>query len=153
MTVRVFEAEPTLIEIDISGNTDIDHPLQWTVENSPADVLFCLTHQVDQIVGSKVSILPKEDVYDQIAFTGTLAADQAQASEVGRFFVHEISGSGLTTAGQRQARTTYRYTPNDEPHPQVDLAFGFLIVNPPPVRLSTKSTCAPFKYRMLIGST
>src|SRR5205814_6887328 len=42
---------------------------------------------------------------------------------------------------------------NDEPHPHVDVAFGFLIVNPPPVTVSTKSTSAPFKYRMLIGST
>ena len=35
------------------------------------------------------------------------------------------------------------HTENDEPHPQVDFAFGFLIVKPPPVTLSTKSTSAP----------
>src|SRR5437660_9034460 len=40
-----------------------------------------------------------------------------------------------------------------EPQPQVDVAFGFLIVKPPPVIVSTKSTSAPFRYRMLIGST
>ena len=40
---------------------------------------------------------------------------------------------------------------NELPHPQVDVAFGFLIVNPPPVTVSTKSTSAPFRYRMLIG--
>src|SRR4029450_11521627 len=44
-------------------------------------------------------------------------------------------------------------TENDEPQPQVEVAFGFLIVNPPPVTVSTKSTSAPFRYRMLIGST
>src|SRR6266550_9055461 len=44
-------------------------------------------------------------------------------------------------------------TENDDPQPQVDVAFGFLIVKPPPVMVSTKSTSAPFKYRMLIGST
>ena len=38
-----------------------------------------------------------------------------------------------------------RYTENDEPHPQVDFAFGFLIVNPPPVTLSTKSTSAALR--------
>src|SRR6185436_19095169 len=45
------------------------------------------------------------------------------------------------------------YTLNEEPQPQVDLAFGFLIVKPPPVMLSTKSTSAPARYRALIGST
>src|SRR5712691_12965055 len=40
----------------------------------------------------------------------------------------------------------------EDPQPQVDLAFGFLIVNPPPVIVSTKSTSAPLRYRMLIGS-
>ena len=34
---------------------------------------------------------------------------------------------------------------NDEPQPQVDLAFGFLMVKPPPVTLSTKSTSAPVR--------
>src|SRR4051794_13133908 len=41
----------------------------------------------------------------------------------------------------------------DDPQPQVDVAFGFLIVNPPPVIVSTKSTSAFFRYWMLIGST
>ena len=31
-------------------------------------------------------------------------------------------------------------TENDDPQPQVDLAFGFLMVKPPPVTVSTKST-------------
>jgi len=41
----------------------------------------------------------------------------------------------------------------DDPQPHVDLAFGFLMVNPPPVMVSTKSTSAFFRYWMLIGST
>jgi hypothetical protein len=41
----------------------------------------------------------------------------------------------------------------DDPQPHVDLAFGFLMVNPPPVMVSTKSTSAPFRYWMLVGST
>src|SRR6185503_15694036 len=44
-------------------------------------------------------------------------------------------------------------TENEEPQPQVDVACGFLIVKPPPVIVSTKSTSAPVRYRMLIGST
>ena len=35
----------------------------------------------------------------------------------------------------------------------MDVALGFLIVNPPPVTVSTKSTSAPFKYWTLMGST
>src|SRR6185312_13941965 len=42
---------------------------------------------------------------------------------------------------------------NDDPQPQVDFALGFLMVKPPPVIVSTKSTSAPFRYRTLIGST
>ena len=37
------------------------------------------------------------------------------------------------------------YALNDWPQPQVDVAFGFLIVKPPPVIVSTKSTSAPFR--------
>src|SRR5467141_1046684 len=43
-------------------------------------------------------------------------------------------------------------TLNDCPQPHVDVAFGFLIVKPPPVIVSTKSTSAPLRYWMLIGS-
>ena len=32
---------------------------------------------------------------------------------------------------------------NDWPQPQVEVAFGFLMVKPPPVTVSTKSTSAP----------
>jgi hypothetical protein len=39
----------------------------------------------------------------------------------------------------------------DDPQPQVDLAFGFLNVNPPPVIVSTKPTSAFFRYWILIG--
>src|SRR4051812_274242 len=42
---------------------------------------------------------------------------------------------------------------NDWPHRHVDTAFGFLIVKPPPVTVSRKSTCAPPRYRTLMGST
>ena len=41
----------------------------------------------------------------------------------------------------------------DDPQPHVDLAFGFLMVKPPPVMVSMKSTSAFFRYWMLIGST
>src|SRR5688572_2904075 len=55
----------------------------------------------------------------------------------------------MPTAYENRARQALK----DEPQPQVDLAFGFLMVNPPPMLLSTKSTSAPLRYRRLIGST
>ena len=41
--------------------------------------------------------------------------------------------------------TDENYALNDDPQPQVELAFGFLMVKPPPVMVSTKSTSAPFR--------
>ena len=60
--------------------------------------------------------------------------------------------SHLTSDSGRRRDTEWRpvnnatntYTLNDDPHPHVDVAFG-LIVNPPPVTVSTKSTSAPFR--------
>ena len=51
-------------------------------------------------------------------------------------------------AAPRGAATTTRdrnNALNDDPQPQVEEAFGFLMVNPPPVMVSTKSTSAPFR--------
>ena len=58
-------------------------------------------------------------------------------------------GPGLTRpfvsgCGRVRRRRPLRCV-NDEPQPHVDVAFGFLIVNPPPVTVSTKSTSAPFR--------
>ena len=79
-------------------------------------------------------LLTEEDVDDEIAFTGAFAAGGPKTVEIGGWF--------------HGARTVHRlsltfYTLNEEPQPQVDFAFGFLIVKPPPVTLSTKSTSAP----------
>src|SRR3954467_14004406 len=53
--------------------------------------------------------------------------------------IHQLANRGYSTE-------------KDDPQPQVDVALGFLMVKPPPVIVSTKSTSAPFRYRMLIGS-
>ena len=56
-------------------------------------------------------------------------------------------------AVRRQVTDPLYSVEKDDPQPHVDLAFGFLMVNPPPVTVSTKSTSAFFRYWMLIGST
>ncbi len=54
----------------------------------------------------------------------------------------ETSGTtGSVSADIRDGLPDYAL--NDDPHPHVDFAFGFLMVKPPPVTLSTKSTSAP----------
>ena len=61
------------------------------------------------------------------------------------------AGANRRSSPQLGRRTQVRplsaagYASNDWPHPHVDLAVGFLMVNPPPVRLSTKSTSAPLR--------
>src|SRR5262245_33586619 len=73
--------------------------------------------------------------------------------------MEEDAGRAMTVKlpdGSRRAAPgslTVYSTENDWPQPQVEVAFGFLIVKPPPVIVSTKSTSAPLRYRMLIGST
>lgn len=46
-----------------------------------------------------------------------------------------------------------RQASKDFPHPQDWRAFGFTILNPPPVRLSEKSTTEPRTYSALTAST
>jgi hypothetical protein len=55
---------------------------------------------------------------------------------------HELRRRQGAVGGGR-VKVKVDQTLNDDPQPQVDLAFGFLMVKPPPVTLSTKSTSAP----------
>ena len=55
----------------------VDHPLQRAVDGGSAELLVFLTHQVDQVVGAEMAVLVQENVDDQIAFAGALAAGWA----------------------------------------------------------------------------
>ena len=59
--------------------------------------------------------------------------------------VRDLQPEELLSPERGRKMTLARYTENDEPHPQVDTAFGFLIVNPPPVTVSAKSTSAALR--------
>src|SRR6202007_1123776 len=88
--------------------------------------------QITQVVGAQMPLLAEENIEDAVALAGTLPARRTQAGEI----------QGV------------RYSvENEDPQPQVEVAFGFLMVKPPPVTVSTKSTSAPARYRMLMGST
>ena len=124
MAVGRLEARTALAEIDLAGDAGVDHPLQRAVDGGAADARILAAHEIAEIVRAQMALLAQEDIEDAVAFGGTLAAGRTQAGEI-----------------QRPRYSTL----NDEPQPQVDVAFGFLIVKPPPVTVSTKSTSAPFR--------
>ena len=97
--------------------------------------MVVVADQIDQIVGAEVPFLAQEDVDDLLALAGALAARRLQPAEI-----REGTHDSALTFPVRPVSTL-----NDEPHPQVDVAFGFLIVKPPPVTVSTKSTSAPLR--------
>ena len=149
--VGVFEAEPAFAEIDLAGDAGVDHPLQRAIDGRPADAMVFALDQIDQIVRAEVPFLFQEGVDDQIALARALGACRAQAVEVwkadaGRHAGH-LRDEPEETRGRRRDGPLPRkcYALNDDPHPQVEVAFGFLMVKPPPVMVSTKSTSAPFR--------
>ena len=124
MAVRRFEAEAPFAEIDLPGDARVDHPLQGPVDRGTTDPRVFAANKIAQIIRAQMTLLAQEEVQYAVAFSGTLAAGRAQAGKL---------------QGLRQS------TLKDEPQPQVEVAFGFLMVKPPPVMVSTKSTSAPFR--------
>ena len=146
MPVRVLEAEPAFAEVHFAGDPGVDHPLQGPVDGRAADPRVLAADQVHEVVGAQVPFVIEEHREDALALgriVSRLPAAGGKRRERWDRWPWDIRGG-------RAAGTTPL---NDEPHPQVDFAFGFLIVNPPPVTLSTKSTSAPSRYWALIGST
>src|SRR5262245_28030509 len=131
LPVRVLEAEAAFTEINLARNPGVDHPLERPIDGRPADALIFAADDVDEIVGSEVSLLTEEHVDDLLALTGVFATLRLQPAEIGK--------------GSRHEEGRAPYTLKDWPQPQVDVAFGFLIVKPPPVTVSTKSTSAPLR--------
>ena len=133
MPVRVFEPEVALAEVDAARDAGVDHPLQRAVDGRAADPRVLRADQLDELVRAEVPFLLHEEVDDDVALARTAAAG-------GPMLLDELGGERESghSSGIAQAL-------NDEPHPQVDLAFGFLMVKPPPMLLSTKSTSAPFE--------
>ena len=130
--VRVFVAEVALAEVDAARDSGVDHPLQRAVDGRAADPAVLRADQLDELVRAEVPFLLHEEVDDDVALARTAAAG-------GPMLLNELGSRGNRhSSGIAQAL-------NDEPHPQVDLAFGFLMVKPPPMVLSTKSTSAPFE--------
>ena len=133
----MLEPEPSLAEIDLAGDARFHHPLQGPVDGGTADPLVLALDHLDEIVRAEVSLLAEEHVDDQVAFSGALGT--SRRPEPVR------SGMADAVAIVRSPPGVSAYALNDWPQPQVDVAFGFLMVKPPPVMVSTKSTSAPFR--------
>ena len=83
MAVRVLEAEPSLAEVHLARDSRVHHPLQRPVHGRAADPLIFAADQIEEVVGGEVALLSQEDVDDQVALAGPLAAGGAEALEVG----------------------------------------------------------------------
>jgi hypothetical protein len=84
MPVRMFEAEPTLAEVDLAGDPGINHPLERAIDRSPADPLILTADQIDEVLRREMALLPEEDVDDEVPFARPLAAGRAEAFDKGR---------------------------------------------------------------------
>src|SRR5262245_20427934 len=88
LAVRMLETEPALAEINLAGDTGVDHPLQRSVDGGAADSLVFAPDQIDQVVGAQVSLLAEEDVDDLFALARAFAAVWLQPAEIRKSAVH-----------------------------------------------------------------
>ena len=77
VAVGVLEAEAALAEVDLAGDAGLDHPLQRAVDGGAADARVLAADDLDEIVRADVPVLPQEDVDDEVALAGSLAARRA----------------------------------------------------------------------------
>src|SRR5687768_14011809 len=84
LPVGLFEAEPSLPEIDLAGDAGIHHPLQGSIDRRPADAVILRADHVHQFVGGEMSVLPEKHVDDLLALAGALAAGRLQLREIGQ---------------------------------------------------------------------
>jgi hypothetical protein len=83
MTVRMLEAETAFAEVHLAGDPRVHHPLQGAIDRGAADPMILALDQIDEIVRAQVAFLAQEDIDDQIALAGSLAAGGPQAFEFG----------------------------------------------------------------------
>src|SRR4029077_5404382 len=128
------------------------------IDGGPPDARRFAANALEQIVGADVPLRAEKHLDDAIAPRRTLTAMGPEIGEIGKLTIHLVNWrrGDLVIESPIHPITNspiFRYsTEKDCPQPHVDVAFGFLIVKPPPVMVSTKSTSAPLRYRMLIGS-
>src|SRR5258707_287270 len=150
MAIRRLEARAPLAEVNLPGDAGVDHPLQRAVDGRPSDARGLAVDALEQIVGADVPLLAEEHLHDPITLGRAFATRGSETGKVGEGTIHVVNwrvgelANAITNSPIHQFADRYS-TLNDCPQPQVDVACGFLIVNPPPVIVSTKSTSAPVR--------
>jgi hypothetical protein len=82
MTVGRFEPGTTFAEIDLAGDSGVDHPLQRPVNGGATDPRVFFVDQVAQIICAQMTLLAQKEVQDAVAFAGALAAGRAEARKI-----------------------------------------------------------------------
>ena len=102
----MLEAEPAFAEVHLAGDARLLHPLQRAIDRRAADPVILALDQVDQIVGTEVSLLLEEHVDDQIALAGPLGAGRAETIEIGdgRAGGHDLNAAFLTPRTMNRSR-------------------------------------------------
>src|SRR6186713_2831339 len=103
LPVGMLEAETAFAEIDLTRNAGIHHPLEGAIHGCPADALILATDDVDQIVGTEVSLLAEKHIHDLLAFAGALAALRLQSAEIGKGRRHGGRPRSLHAEGRSAA--------------------------------------------------
>ena len=156
MAIRRFVARTSFTKVDLAGDVGVHHPLQRPVNRGAADARLGAADKIEEVVGAEVPLLLQEQIEDALPLAGALASGRTQRGVVGEGTIHgelgkwvigwviiyitSLSSHRLTNSGAASYSTL-----NELPQPQVDVAFGFLMVKPPPVIVSTKSTSAPVR--------
>src|SRR5688572_13900222 len=81
LAVGMLEPESSLAEIDLAGDTRIDHPLQGAIDGRAADAVIVPPNEIDEIVGAEMPFLPQEDVDNLLPFAGALATGRLEPAE------------------------------------------------------------------------
>lgn len=78
----MLETESTFAEIDFARDASVHHPLQGAVDGGAADAVVFLAYQIDEIVGTEMAFLTKEDIDNLLPLAGALAARGRQPAEI-----------------------------------------------------------------------
>ena len=78
VTIGMLKSKPSLTEINFTRDSGLDHPLQGPINSRATNLIFVATHDLYQIIRTKMSFLAKKDIYDKISLARTLSACRAQ---------------------------------------------------------------------------
>ena len=120
MAVGGLESRTAFAEIDLAGDSGVDHPLQRAVDRGATDARIFPADEIAQVVRAQMTLLAQKDVEDAVALAGTLAAGRAEAGEIQgrRYSTRERRAAA---AGRRGVRVLDREAAAGDGVDEVDL--------------------------------